>query len=199
MHYAQHIENKADERRGSIEVVCGSMFSGKTEELMRRLRRAKIANQRINIFKPSIDTRYDAVEVVSHDRNSVASRPVSNSAEILNLSDEVDVVAIDEAQFFDKGLIEVVQTLADRGIRVIIAGLDMDFRRTPFGPMAELCAIADSVDKIHAICVECNRLANYSYRLISGDSQVLLGEVNEYAPLCRICYNKHQRKEEQTH
>ena len=165
MQFAQHIENRPTGERGSIEVICGSMFSGKTEELMRRLRRAKFANQRIEIFKPKIDTRYD-----------------------------IDVIGIDEAQFFDDGLVNVVQELADRGVRIIIAGLDMDFRRTPFGPMANLCAIADSVDKIHAICVECGRLANYSYRLIEGDAQVLLGEMSEYSPLCRMCYNRHQNK-----
>lgn len=191
MQFTQHIENRIDGLRGSIEVVCGSMFSGKTEELMRRLRRAKFANQRIEIFKPAIDTRYDEREVVSHDKNSIPSTPVDSSASILLMASDVDVVGIDEAQFFDKGLIEVAQTLADKGIRVIIAGLDMDFRRVPFGPMADLCAIADSVDKIHAICVECGRLANYSYRLVSGDAQVMLGETKEYAPLCRICYNKH--------
>lgn len=192
MQYSQHIENRADGLRGSIEIICGSMFSGKTEELMRRLRRAKFANQRIEVFKPALDTRYDEVEVVSHDRNSITSTPVESSASILLMSSEVDVVGIDEAQFFDAALVDVVQELADKGVRVIIAGLDMDFRRQPFGPMAELCAIADSVDKIHAICVECGRLANYSYRLVSGDAQVLLGEVKEYAPLCRICYNQHK-------
>lgn len=192
MQYSQHIENRAEGLRGSIEVICGSMFSGKTEELMRRLRRAKFANQRIEVYKPALDTRYDEVEVVSHDRNSISSTPVESSASILLMSSEVDVVGIDEAQFFDTGLIAVAQELADKGVRVIIAGLDMDFRRQPFGPMAELCAIADSVDKIHAICVECGRLANYSHRLVSGEAQVLLGEVKEYAPLCRICYNQHK-------
>lgn len=194
MQFSQHIENRTEGLRGSIEVVCGSMFSGKTEELMRRLRRAKFANQRIEIFKPAIDTRYDEREVVSHDKNSIPSTPVDSSASILLMASEVDVVGIDEAQFFDKGLIEVAQTLADKGIRVIIAGLDMDFRRVPFGPMADLCAIADSVDKIHAICVECGRLANYSHRLVSGDAQVMLGETKEYAPLCRVCYNKHHNQ-----
>lgn len=194
MQFTQHIENRPLEERGSIEVICGSMFSGKTEELMRRLRRAKFAAQRIEIFKPKIDTRYDEVEVVSHDRNSIMSTPVDHSSSIALMVDEIDVVGIDEAQFFDEGLVDVVQTLADRGVRVIIAGLDMDFRRQPFGPMSALCAIADSVDKIHAICVECGRLANYSYRLIEGDAQVLLGETSEYAPLCRSCYNRHQRE-----
>ena len=131
------------------------------------------------------------MEVVSHDHNSIASTPVDSSASVLLMASGVDVIGIDEAQFFDEGLIDVVQDLADRGTRVIIAGLDMDFRRQPFGPMAGLCAIADSVDKIHAICVECGRLANYSYRLVQGDAQVMLGEMKEYAPLCRLCYNKH--------
>ncbi len=186
------IENRGDGTRGSIEVVCGSMFSGKTEELIRRLRRAKIAGQRVEIFKPSIDTRYDESCVVSHDRNSIPSTPIDSSASILLMASEIDVIGIDEAQFFDLGLTEVVQELADRGVRVIVAGLDMDFRRQPFGPMASLCAIADSVDKIHAICMECGRLANYSYRLVQGEQQVMLGETKEYSPLCRACYLRHQ-------
>ena len=140
MQFAQHIENRPTSERGSIEVICGSMFSGKTEELMRRLRRAKFANQRIEIFKPKIDTRYDDIEVVSHDRNSITSTPIDHSSSILLMADDIDVIGIDEAQFFDDGLVNVVQELADRGVRIIIAGLDMDFRRTPFGPMANLCA-----------------------------------------------------------
>ena len=167
------------------------MFSGKTEELIRRLRRAKIAGLRVEIFKPSIDTRYDDVQVVSHDHNIILSTPVDNSSNILLLASEVDVIGIDEAQFFDERLPEVVEALADQGIRVIIAGLDLDFKRKPFGPMATLCAIADSVDKIHAICVECGSWANYSYRLVSGEQQVMLGEAAEYSPLCRTCYLKH--------
>lgn len=193
MNYAL-IENRGD-WRGSIEVVCGSMFSGKTEELMRRLRRAKIAGQQVEIFKPSVDVRYDEACVVSHDRNSIPSTPVDGSASIQLLIGEVDVVGIDEAQFFDLGLVEVVQSLADRGVRVIIAGLDMDFKRQPFGPMPALCAIADSVDKIHAICIECGRLANYSHRLVQVDAQVLLGETAEYSPLCRACYLRHHTTE----
>lgn len=188
-----HIENEGFTGRGSIEVICGSMFSGKTEELMRRLRRAKIANQSVEIFKPTIDMRYDETQVVSHDRNKTESTPVDSSASILLMSSDVDVIGIDEAQFFDDGIIAVVQELADRGVRVIIAGLDMDFRRQPFGPMAGLCAIADSVDKIHAICMECGRLANYSFRRVSGLAQVMLGEMKEYSPLCRTCYLKHQQ------
>lgn len=183
--------NHADSiRRGSIEVICGSMFSGKTEELLRRLRRAKIARQTVEIFKPTIDMRYDETDVVSHDRNAIASTPVDNSANILLLSSQVDVVGIDEAQFFDEGLVEVAQRLADQGVRVVIAGLDMDFRRQPFGPMPGLCAIADSVTKVHAVCVECGRLASYSFRRVQGDQQVMLGELNEYSPLCRNCYRK---------
>jgi len=175
-------------QRGSIEVICGSMFSGKTEELLRRLRRAKIAKQEIEIFKPAIDTRYSDVEVTSHDMNSIHSTVVEHSSNILLLSSNVEVVGIDEAQFFDMGLVDVCQQLADQGVRVIVAGLDMDFKRNPFGPMPQLCAIADDVEKVHAICVECGRLANYSFRKVSNDKQVMLGELEEYKPLCRSCY-----------
>ena len=179
--------------RSSIEVICGSMFSGKTEELMRRLRRAKIAGLRTEIFKPTIDTRYAQEEVVSHDRNRIASTPIDTAEALLLLASNVDVIGIDEAQFFDPRLPQVVEQLADQGIRVILAGLDMDFKRQPFGPMSTLCAIADSVDKIHAICIECGSWASYSYRLVSGQEQVMLGEANEYRPLCRTCYLKHTR------
>ena len=181
--------------RGSIEVICGAMFSGKTEELLRRLRRAKIAGRRVEIFKPTIDVRYDESAVVSHDRNTIASTPIDNSSNLLLLASDVDVIGIDEAQFFDERLPDVVEQLADQGIRVIIAGLDMDFKRLPFGPMAHLCAIADSVDKIHAICVGCGSWANYSYRLVSGDQQVMLGEAKEYQPLCRTCYLKYLKNQ----
>ncbi|WP_296954570.1 thymidine kinase [Porphyromonas sp. oral taxon 278] len=181
--------------RGSIEVICGAMFSGKTEELLRRLRRAKIAGLRVEIFKPTIDVRYDESAVVSHDRNTIASTPIDNSSNLLLLASDVDVIGIDEAQFFDERLPDVVEQLADQGIRVIIAGLDMDFKRLPFGPMAHLCAIADSVDKIHAICVGCGSWANYSYRLVSGDQQVMLGEAKEYQPLCRTCYLKYLKNQ----
>lgn len=181
--------------RGSIEVICGAMFSGKTEELLRRLRRAKIAGLRVEIFKPTIDVRYDESAVVSHDRNTIASTPIDNSSNLLLLASDVDVIGIDEAQFFDDRLPDVVEQLADQGIRVIIAGLDMDFKRLPFGPMAHLCAIADSVDKIHAICVGCGSWANYSYRLVSGDQQVMLGEAKEYQPLCRTCYLKYLKNQ----
>lgn len=182
--------NNSDETRraGRIEVICGSMFSGKTEELLRRLRRAQFARQTVEIFKPAIDTRYSTEEVVSHDRNSILSTPVEHSSNILLLSSEVDVVGIDEAQFFDNGLTEVCQQLADQGIRVIVAGLDMDFKRVPFGPIPALCAIADDVAKVHAICVRCGSLANYSHRLVANDKQVMLGEMQEYQPLCRVCY-----------
>lgn len=184
-------ENKINEtrRRGSIEVICGSMFSGKTEELLRRMKRAKIAKQQVEIFKPAIDVRYSDLEVVSHDRNSILSTPVEHSSNILLLASNVQVVGIDEAQFFDNGLAEVCQQLADQGIRVIVAGLDMDFKRNPFGPMPHLCAIADDVSKVHAICVCCGGLANYSHRLVANDKQVMLGESAEYQPLCRTCYN----------
>ena len=181
--------------RGSIEVICGAMFSGKTEEPLRRLRRAKIAGLRVEIFKPTIDVRYDESAVVSHDRNTIASTPIDNSSNLLLLASDVDVIGIDEAQFFDERLPDVVEQLADQGIRVIIAGLDMDFKRLPFGPMAHLCAIADSVDKIHAICVGCGSWANYSYRLVSGDQQVMLGEAKEYQPLCRTCYLKYLKNQ----
>ena len=187
-----YFENKLNEtlRAGRIEVICGSMFSGKTEELLRRLRRAKIARQKVEIFKPAIDTRYSQAEVVSHDRNTILSTPVEHSSNILLLSSEVEVVGIDEAQFFDDGLIDVCQQLADQGMRVIIAGLDMDFKRVPFGPIPGLCAIADDVIKVHAICVECGNLASYSHRLVKNDKQVMLGETEEYQPLCRQCYLK---------
>ncbi len=189
-------ENEHSSSRGSIEVVCGSMFSGKTEELLRRLKRAKIANQPVMIFKPSVDTRYDKEQVVSHDKNAISSIPLKASKDMLDLCEKGCVVGIDEAQFFDEYIIEVAQILADRGHRVIIAGLDMDFKRQPFGPMAALCAIADSVHKIHAICMDCGRLANYSYRLVSGESQVMLGEKQEYSPLCRACYLEHKKQTE---
>ncbi len=176
--------------RGRIEVICGSMFSGKTEELIRRLKRAKFAQQTVEIFKPVIDVRYAEDGVVSHDQNSILCTPVENSANILLLSSEVDVVGIDEAQFFDEGLISVCNQLANNGIRVIIAGLDMDFKGKPFGPIPDLCAIADDVTKVHAICVRCGQLASYSHRMVHDEKLVLLGEKQEYEPLCRYCYNK---------
>ncbi|MBE6283909.1 MAG: thymidine kinase [Mediterranea massiliensis] len=185
-------EDKIQEtnRRGRIEVICGSMFSGKTEELIRRLKRAKFAKQRVEIFKPAIDTRYSDVDVVSHEGHSIASTPIDSSASILLFSSEIDVVGIDEAQFFDAGLVDVCNQLANNGVRVIVAGLDMDFRGVPFGPMPALCAIADEVSKVHAICVKCGQLANYSHRTVKNDKQVMLGEMAEYEPLCRSCYQQ---------
>jgi thymidine kinase len=175
-------------RKGSIEVICGSMFSGKTEELIRRLKRAKFAKQKVEIFKPAIDTRYDDVKVVSHDSNSIHSTPVPSSANILLLASEIQVVGIDEAQFFDEGLTSVCNQLADSGVRVIIAGLDMDYLGKPFGPMPALLAIAEYVTKVHAICMRCGNLANHSHRMTSESSLVLLGETNNYEPLCRDCF-----------
>lgn len=177
-------------RPGRIEVVCGSMFSGKTEELIRRLKRAEFAKQRVEIFKPALDTRYSEIEVVSHDRNSIMSTPVDSSSSILLLSSDIDVVGIDEAQFFDDGLVAVCNKLANKGIRVIVAGLDMDFKGVPFGPIPALCAIADEVTKVHAICVRCGALAYVSHRLVNNEKRVMLGEQAEYEPLCRECYRK---------
>ena len=177
-------------RPGRIEVVCGSMFSGKTEELIRRMRRAEFARQKVEIFKPAIDTRYSDEDVVSHDQHAIQSTPVDSSASILLLSSDTDVVGIDEAQFFDMGLVDVCNELANRGVRVIIAGLDMDFKGVPFGPMPALCAIADDVTKVHAICVKCGNLAYVSHRTVQSDRRVLLGETQEYEPLCRECYQK---------
>ena len=177
-------------RPGRIEVVCGSMFSGKTEELIRRMKRAKFAKQKVEIFKPSIDTRYSDEDVVRHDQNSIHSTPIESSGSLLLLASDIDVVGIDEAQFFDNGLVEVCNELANRGVRVIVAGLDMDFKGIPFGPIPALCAIADEVTKVHAICVRCGALAYVSHRLISNDRRVLLGEKDEYEPLCRECYQK---------
>lgn len=175
-------------KRGRIEVICGSMFSGKTEELIRRLRRAQFARQRVEIFKPSIDSRYSDQHVVSHDRNSIPSTPVDTSGSILLFTSEIDVVGIDEAQFFDEGLAEVCNRLAANGIRVIVAGLDMDYRGVPFGPIPNLCVIADEVTKVHAICVRCGQLAYQTHRTVSDEKRVLLGEQSMYEPLCRSCY-----------
>ena len=183
-------------RPGRIEVVCGSMFSGKTEELIRRLKRAKFAKQKVEIFKPSIDVRYSEQDVVSHDQNSIPSTPIDSSSSILLLAGDNDVIGIDEAQFLDNGLVDVCNQLAYRGIRVIIAGLDMDFKGVPFGPMPALCAIADEVTKVHAICVKCGSLAYISHRLVNSDKRVLLGETQEYEPLCRECYSKALKAEE---
>ena len=182
-------------RPGRIEVVCGSMFSGKTEELIRRMKRAKFAKQRVEIFKPTVDTRYSDEDVVSHDQNAIHSTPIDASGAILLLASDIDVVGIDEAQFLDDGLIDVCNELANRGVRVIIAGLDMDYKGVPFGPIPALCAIADEVTKVHAICVRCGALAYVSHRLVNNDHRVLLGEKEEYEPLCRDCYQKALKEE----
>lgn len=191
------LENSITEgaKRGWIEVICGSMFSGKTEELIRRLKRAKFANQRVEIFKPQIDTRYSEAEVVSHDANSILSTPVTSSRNISLMVSEVDVVGIDEAQFFDAGLVEVCNQLADQGIRVIVAGLDMDFRGMPFGPMPAIMATAEYVTKVHAICMHCGNLAQFSHRKTAGDKLVVLGEKDIYEPLCRSCFIKATAKQ----
>jgi len=183
------------EKKGWIEVVCGSMFSGKTEELIRRLKRATIANKRVEIFKPEVDVRYDENEVVSHDKNSIMSTPVSHSENILLLADGVDVVGIDEAQFFDMELVSVCEKLANKGTRVIIAGLDMDFKGKPFGPIPHLLAIADYITKVHAICVPCGDIAMYSYRKVSNDKTVMLGEMDSYEPRCRKCYEEGMKQQ----
>lgn len=176
-------------RCGSIEVICGSMFSGKTEELIRRINRVRFAKLKMMVFKPSMDIRYSEREVVSHNRSAAKATPVENSAQILaSVTDEIKVVAIDEAQFFDGGLPQVVNQLAARGKRVICAGLDMDYLGNPFGPMPQLMAIADDVYKTRAICVRCGQLANFSYRKGYCKDQVLLGEKAEYMPLCRLCF-----------
>ncbi len=176
-------------KRGWIEIITGSMFSGKTEELIRRLKRAKIAQQRVEIFKPKIDTRYSDLQVVSHDSNSIHSTPVEKAIEILELVDKVDVVGIDEAQFFDHSLVEVVDKLANSGIRVLIAGLDMDFKGKPFGPIPALLSVAEYVTKVHAICMKCGNLAHYSHRKTASENLVELGEKDIYEPLCRHCFH----------
>lgn len=187
-------ENKRS--AGCIEVICGSMFSGKTEELIRRLRRAQFANQKIAIFKPAIDTRYSDIDVVSHDRHSISAKAVEKAWDILPLDAGVQVVGIDEAQFFSEELVDVAVRLADSGIRVIIAGLDTDYLGKPFGPMPALMAVAEDVQKVHAICVRCGNLANHSHRLAKSKELVVLGEKDSYEPLCRECYNKAVGKSE---
>lgn len=182
--------NTSGERRGSIEVICGSMFSGKTEELIRRLKRVKIANLKVEIFKPAIDVRYDEVKIVSHDSSAIQSTPVDNSQKILLMANDVDVVGIDEAQFFDNEIANVCDELAFRGIRVIVAGLDMDYLGKPFGQMPYIMAKADYVTKLHAICMKCGNIANYSYRKVPNDDQVMLGAKDVYEPRCRKCYEK---------
>ncbi|MDX2414456.1 MAG: thymidine kinase [Bacteroidales bacterium] len=193
MHF---LENSVDlvHKRGSIEVIAGSMFSGKTEELIRRLKRARIAGLKVEIFKPAVDTRYSDNMIVSHDENSIPSTPVENASMILLLANEVDVVGVDESQFFDDAIVEVCRELANRGIRVVAAGLDMDFAGHPFGPMPALMSTAEYVTKVHAICVDCGNLANYSFRMAEDTSVVLLGEKEAYKPLCRRCYNRNTQK-----
>jgi thymidine kinase len=186
------LENTARTKRpkGWIEVICGSMFSGKTEELIRRLKRAEFAKLKVEIFKPSVDKRYHEAEVVSHDSNSIRSTPVNTAEEILLLTEEVDVVGIDEAQFFDTKLPDVCAELANKGIRVLVAGLDMDYLGNPFGPMPQILAMAEYVTKVHAICMHCGDLANHSHRISDNNQLVLVGEKDHYLPLCRSCFNK---------
>jgi thymidine kinase len=181
-------KNNQVNRLGWIEVICGSMFSGKTEELIRRLKRAKIARQKVEIFKPEVDTRYDVINVVSHDENAIMSTPVQSASQILLLTNDVNVVGIDEAQFFDSELPAVCNQLANSGIRVIIAGLDMDYLGKPFGPMPDLIAISEDVTKVHAVCMNCGDLAHYTHRKVADNHLVMLGEMDTYEPLCRRCY-----------
>ena len=183
------------EQFGWIEVICGSMFSGKTEELIRRLKRAQFAKQKVEIFKPLVDVRYDDEKVVSHDSNEIRSTPVPSSANIRILANDVKVVGIDEAQFFDDEIVSVCNDLANRGVRVIVAGLDMDFKGNPFGPMPALMATAEYVTKVHAVCTKTGNLAHYSHRIVDNDNLVLLGEVQEYEPLSRAAYYKELQKE----
>lgn len=185
------------QQKGRIEVVCGSMFSGKTEELIRRLKRAQIARQRVVIFKPAFDSRYSEEQVVSHDKNAIPSTPIESSASIPLFTSEVDVVGIDEAQFFDDGLVEVCNQLANENIRVIVAGLDMDYRGIPFGPIPDLCAVADEITKVHAICVRCGQLAYQTHRTVADSKRVLLGEQSMYEPLCRSCYRQATAREKE--
>lgn len=179
--------------RGWIEVICGSMFSGKTEELIRRLNRARIARQRVEIFKPHIDTRYSADDVVSHDAKAIRCTPVESPGNILLMTGDVDVIGIDEAQFFDLSLVEVCNTLADQGVRVIVAGLDMDYLGNPFGPIPALLATAEHITKVQAICIRCGNLALYSHRKTDSSRLVVLGETETYEPLCRSCYNEEHK------
>jgi thymidine kinase len=187
-------DNNGQSRSGWIEVVCGSMFSGKTEELIRRLNRARIAKQKVEVFKPAIDTRFDKDAVVSHDATKSVSTPVENAMQILFYADDFEVVGIDEAQFFGPDLVNVCNELAEKGKRVIVAGLDMDYLGKPFGPIPQLLASAEYVTKVHAICMRCGNLANYSHRIIKGDKLVVLGETDAYEPLCRSCFTKARGK-----
>ena len=183
-----------NKNKGWIEVICGSMFSGKTEELIRRMKRAQFANLKVEIFKPSIDVRYSEQEVVSHDANAIQSTPVESAQNILLMASDVDVVGIDEAQFFDAGIVDVCRELANNGIRVIVAGLDMDYMGKPFGPMPALMATAEYVTKVHAICVRCGDLAHHSHRLTAEDKQVVLGAHDTYQPICRHCFKELVKK-----
>jgi len=176
-------------KRGAIEIITGSMFSGKTEELIRRLRRAQFAGLKVEIFKPSMEKRYSETRIVSHDEKSIVSTPVDHAASILMLAGDVNVIGIDEAQFFDNSIVDVCTRLADNGIRVIVAGLDIDFMGKPFGPVPALMAIAEFVTKVHAICMRCGNLAHYSFRKSDEEQVVVLGEKDKYEPLCRTCYN----------
>jgi thymidine kinase len=187
-------KSKNTVKSGWIEVICGSMFSGKTEELIRRLKRARIAKQKVEIFKPVIDTRYDDEDVVSHDDNAIRSTPVQSSNQILLMANDFDVVGIDEAQFFDEELPAVCNILANNGLRVIVAGLDMDYLGKPFGPMPSLLALAEYVTKVHAICPYCGDLANYTHRTVDQGGQVMLGEAEAYEPLCRKHYIEKNKK-----
>ena len=186
------LENTGDRksRLGWIEVITGSMFSGKTEELIRRLKRARFARQKVEIFKPKIEKRYSEDEVVSHDENSIPSSAVDSSSSIVLMTSQVEVVGIDEAQFFDPGLVDVCNQLADSGVRVIVAGLDMDFKGNPFGPIPQLMAVAEYVTKVHAICMQCGKLASYTHRLSDDEQLILLGETGTYEPLCRECFSR---------
>jgi len=191
------LENTVNQKEqfGWIEVICGSMFSGKTEELIRRLKRAKFARQRVEIFKPAIDTRYDDEMVISHDSNEIRSTPVPAAANIPILADNCDVIGIDEAQFFDDEIVQVCNDLANRGMRVIVAGLDMDYKGNPFGPMPALMATAEYVTKVHAVCTRTGNLAHFSYRKANSNDLVLLGENDEYEPLSRAAYYKAMLRE----
>jgi thymidine kinase len=179
--------------KGSIEVITGSMFSGKTEELIRRIKRAKFANQQVKIYKPLIDNRYGLDNTTSHNGIQMDATPVDDSSKILHHHRSYEVIAIDEVQFFDDGIIDVVRKIANSGTRVIVCGLDMDFEGNPFGPMSNLMSIADEVQKLHAICVDCGNVANFSYRKVSNEETVMLGELDEYKPLCRTCYTKNTK------
>ena len=189
MVFNEEIFKRKSEYGGTIEVVCGSMFSGKTEELIRRLNRARIAKLKVEIFSPKADTRFKTDALISHNSNSIPSTPVENSSSILLLGSDVNVIGIDEAQFFDAGLPEVCNALANKGIRVIVAGLDMDFKGRPFGPMPAVMAMAESVTKLQAVCVRCGNPALYSFRLVPDEQKILLGEKESYEPRCRVCYH----------